>query len=212
MRRLLPVLASLLFANPIFALDPPKDLDVGVYFAHGADWKEFPVEIVNWKSGGVLKFVFTQGIVKRDLNGRIRGGESRMALSGTSRVEILVRTVEGVSAEEYQLLRLREHPNAREFRSVTGGVLHVSGGATRDTIPFTAKREGPRLWRVVLLDLPNGEYGFLPPVNSSSVAASGKIYSFQVSVERAASLPSTVTGLPQRSPMKSLMWPRGSGF
>jgi len=195
----------------MFALDPPKDLDVGVYFAHGADLKEFPVEIVNWKSGGVLKYIFTDGIVKGDLNGRIRGGESSIALSDTSSIEIFVHTLEGVSAEEYQLIRLRQHNDAREFRSVTGGVFHVSGGATRDIVPFTAQRVGPRLWRIVLMNLPTGEYGFLPPVNTASLAASGKIYSFQVSPERVGSRVSTaaIPILPQRSTLKSLLWPAG---
>jgi hypothetical protein len=204
-------LASMLFAVCTFALDPPKDLDVGVYFAHGADLKELPVEIVNWKSGGVLKYAFTEGIVKGDFNGRIQGGESRIALSDTSNVEIFIRTVEGVSAEEYQLIRLRQHSGAREFRSVTGGVFHVSGGATRDLVPFTARKVGQRLWRIVLINLPMGEYGFLPPVNTASLAASGKIYSFQVSPERFGSEASTsaVPVLPQRSALKSLLWPAG---
>jgi hypothetical protein len=200
----------LVFAAHTFALDLPKDLDVGVYVAHDTQWQELPVEIVNWKSGGVIKSVVTRGIVKQDLNGRILGGESCIALSNTAALEIFVRTVDGVSAEEYQLLKLREHHDAREFRSVTGGVFHESGGATRDRIPFTATRVGPRLWKVVLTNLPNGEYGFLPPVNSSSLAAAGKVYSFQVSAERIGGK-STTASLPRpdRSFVASLFWPAG---
>jgi len=202
---------SLFFAVHTFALDLPKDLDVGIYVAHGTQWKELPVEIVNWKSGGVVKSVVTRGIVKQDLNGRILGAESGIALSNTASLEIFIRTVEGVSAEEYQLLRLRDHHDDREFRSVTGGVFHVSGGATRDRIPFTATRVGPRLWHIVLINLPNGEYGFLPPVNSSSLAAAGKIYSFQVSAERIGGKSTTTSYLPRpdRSFLASLLWPAG---
>jgi hypothetical protein len=167
-----------------------KNWDVGIYVASpctcadGTVWKELPAEVVNWKTGGVVKHALTDGIIKGDVNGRILGKESSVAMSGTSRDQIYVRTLEGVSAEEYVLLRLREHTDAREFRSITGGVFHESGGATRDRIPFIAKRVGPRLWQIVLVDLPNGEYGFLPPVNTLSLAASGKLYSFQVSPER----------------------------
>ena len=88
--------------------------------------------------------------------------------------------MEGTAAEEYQLLRLRPHSDAREFRSVTGGVFHESGGAQRDLVPFKAVRVAPRLWRVELGGLSNGEYGFIPPVNTTSLAASGKIYTFKI--------------------------------
>jgi hypothetical protein len=161
-------------------LTPPADMDAGVYVANGSDWQEFPVEIVNWKTGGVLKSMVTEGIIKGDLNGRIRGGTSRLNLAGTSDLEIVIRTVDGVDAEEYQLIRLHPHSDGREFRSVTGGVLHLSGGAKRDDVDFSVKKIGQRLWRVVIADLPPGEYGFLPPVSAHSMAASGKIYSFQV--------------------------------
>jgi hypothetical protein len=208
-------LAPLLFTVHTFALDPPKDLDVGVYVSTGSEWKELPVEIVNWKSGGVFKYVVTARIVKGDLNGRILGNESPIALEKTSESEIFVRTVDGVSAAEYQLLRLREHSNAREFRSVTGGVFHESGGATRDRIQFTPKRVGPNLWLIVLVDLPHGEYGFLPPVNTTSLASSGKIYSFEVSVERIGNHSPTAYNPTSRSLIKSILWPAGdklSGF
>jgi hypothetical protein len=95
---------------------------------------------------------------------------------------------------------------------VTGGIFHESGGAERDLVPFTAQKVGPRLWRLVLTDLQPGEYGFLPPVNTGSLAASGKIYSFRVG-DQVATAPSgqSLTGstLPQRSPLKSLLWPAG---
>ena len=64
----IPSLVALVAATQVFALDPPKDLDVGIYIAHGPDWMELPVEIVNWKTGGVVKQVLTDGIVKGDLN------------------------------------------------------------------------------------------------------------------------------------------------
>lgn len=162
------------------ALDLPKDADVGVYFSTGSTWIEAPVEIVNWQTGGVVKGLLTDGIIRGDINGRIQGSESKLALNGAT-MEVLVHTMEGVSAEEYQLIRLRQHSDSREFRSVTGGVFHVSGGAKRDVVPFSVERVGPRLWRMILpSSLRMGEYAFLPPVNTSSLAASGKVYSFSV--------------------------------
>ena len=84
---------------------------------------------------------------------------------------------------EYQLLRLRQQSNSREFRTVTGGVFHVSGGATRDLMPFDGKKIAPRTYEVILTNLDSGEYGFLPPPSSDATAATGrigKIYSFRV--------------------------------
>jgi hypothetical protein len=97
--------------------------------------------------------------------------------------EILIYTAEGVAITEYQLLRLRANKDAREFRTVTGGVFHTSGGATRDLIPFEGKKMASRTYTITLPNLSSGEYGFLPPgaVMSSSASASlGKMYTFRI--------------------------------
>jgi hypothetical protein len=96
-------------------------------------------------------------------------------------LEFLIKTIEGTSATEYQLLRLHQKGNRREFRSVTGGVLHQSGGAQRDEVSFQPEKIGNRLWRVRFDTLQVGEYGFLAPGTSSvSISASGKMYTFGV--------------------------------
>ena len=104
-------------------------------------------------------------------------------LSGNWSVELLIYALEGIAPEEYQLIRFREHSDSREFRSVTGGVFHESGGANRDTVPFVPTRVGVRTWRVTLEHLTPGEYGFLPPVNSTNLAASGKMYTFRLGTD-----------------------------
>ena len=84
---------------------------------------------------------------------------------------------------EYQLLRLRGNSNNREFRTVTGGVLHVSGGAARDLVPFEGTKVGPRTYLVTMPNaLSRGEYGFLPPgaILSSNLVSAGKINSFTI--------------------------------
>jgi hypothetical protein len=160
--------------------DLPQGIEVGAYFKKAGKWEELLPEVVNWKTGGVLKHVATVGVVKGDVNGRIQGPHSRNSI--TSPLEIVIYTPEGVAITEYQFLRLREKDDAREFRTVTGGVLHVSGGATRDVLPFEGKKVGNRLYKVVLPRLEAGEYGFLPPgaVGSASSASIGKLYSLRV--------------------------------
>jgi hypothetical protein len=156
--------------------------DVGVYFRdrNGA-WTNLEPEIVNFKTGGVLKSIATDGLVKGDINGHIQGKTSKNVL--TFPVVLAVYVAEGVDIAEYQLLRLRESGNAREFRSVTGGVVHSSGGAARDSVQFQSVKIAPRVYQITLdQSLGKGEYGLLPPgaVSSSNMASGGKIYSISI--------------------------------
>ncbi len=161
----------------------------GVYAIHNDRPAEVPPEIVNWQTGGVAKSTFSLGIVKGDKNGKVARATSPTQLS--TPIEFLIRTPEGTSVEEYQLLRLHRKGDRREFRSVTGGVLHVSGGAQRDDLTFQPEKIGLRTWRISLPDLTNGEYGFLPPgMESASISASGKMFTFSV-VDGQSSSPST---------------------
>jgi hypothetical protein len=164
-----------------FTLPPGID-DVGVYYKDktGA-WAPLLPEIVNFKTGGVLKSIATDGIVKGDLNGHIQG--ERAKNSATFPLVLAVYVPEGTAITEYQLLRLRTNHSSREFRSVTGGVMHVSGGATRDAVEFDSTKIAPRVYQITLQQsLGRGEYGLLPPgaYGSSNLGSSGKIYSVSI--------------------------------
>jgi len=156
--------------------------DVGVYLKNkNGTWDAMLPEIVNFKTGGVMKSIASAGIVKGDLNGHIAGAKAK--LSTTLPVTFAVYLPEGVEISEYQLLHLRTNNDSREFRSVTGGVMHVSGGATRDAIDFQSQKIGPRVYQIALPSgLGRGEYGLLPPgaYNSQNMGSSGKIYSISV--------------------------------
>ena len=162
--------------SPMYNALPPE---AGVYVVLNGKLTEVEPEIVNWQSGGVVKSTATLFIVKGDMNGKVMRAKSPTQIA--SPLEFVVKTLEGTSVEEYQLLRLHGKSNRREFRSVTGGILHVSGGAQRDEVAFQPEKIGIRTWKVKLQDLPKGEYGFLPPgVESASISASGKMYTFGV--------------------------------
>jgi hypothetical protein len=138
-------------------------------------------EIVNWKTGGVFKSIASAGIVKGDVNGHVNGAHSRN--STDSPVEILIVAPEGAAITEYQLVHLHEQNDAREFRTITGGVMHVSGGATRDLIPFEGTKVASRTYTVTLPHLGAGEFAFLPPgafTSSTGAASLGKMYSFHI--------------------------------
>ena len=162
------------------ANDLPPNLEIGVYYKKAGQWEEMLPEVVTWKSGGVLKTFATNGIVKGDMNGHLQGANSRNSV--TSPLEVVIYAPEGVAITEYQLLHLRSQKDSREFRTMTGGVFHSSGGATRDVVPFEGKKVASRTYRVILPNLGAGEYGFLPPgaVGSASTASVGKLYTFRL--------------------------------
>jgi hypothetical protein len=161
----------------------PLPIEIGVYIRANGSLVEMEPEIVNWQTGGFVKTYATLGFVKGDLNGKISGAISPTQLSRPA--VLVIRTAEGTSVTEYQLLHLHGKSNRREFRAVTGGVIHQSGGAERDTIHFEPRKIAERTWEISLGELTAGEYGFLPPgVYSSSISSSGKMYTFGISQEK----------------------------
>lgn len=171
--------ASVVSASP--APSSPAVDEIGVYYKNTDNkWVQILPEVVNWKTGGALKRFASDGIVKGDVNGHIEGKISKNALN--TPLDFLIYAPEGVAITEYQLLRLHESGNSREFRSVTGGVIHSSGGAQRDEVQFEGKKTAPRMYEIVLENVKTGEFGFLPPgaMSSTNMASSGKIYTFHV--------------------------------
>jgi hypothetical protein len=108
---------------------------LGVYVKIKGVWTELMPEQVSWKSGGMTKSVISGGIVKGDVNGYIDGGVSNYRVN--TPLELLIVMPEGFAIADYQLLKLREHEEFRDFRSVSGGVFHSSGGAAT-SYPLTA--------------------------------------------------------------------------
>lgn len=159
--------------------------DVGVFLMQHEKLVTIEPEIVNWRSGGVLKQTATLGIDKGHVNGTVPRQHSGLSVSWPHQggpLEFYIRCQEGNSASEYQLLRLWDKGDRREFRAVTGGVLHRSGGAQKNEVKFDFEKVAPRTYRIPFSSLEPGEYGFLAPgaVGSSNAASLGKIYTFRV--------------------------------
>ncbi|MES2222874.1 MAG: hypothetical protein V4587_18130 [Acidobacteriota bacterium] len=155
--------------------------EIGVYYGVRGVYTNIQAEVVNTKTGGVLKSIATDGIVKGDINGHIHGEHSPTSITTPLNFLIVVR--DGDAPAEYQLLHLHAKSKYREFRSVTGGVFHASTGASRDLIEFQSARVAPMTYRIILpANLPTGEYGFLPPgaFASRNLASSGMMYTFSL--------------------------------
>jgi hypothetical protein len=163
------------------AKDEFEDLDVGVYHKVKDVWTLVATEPVNWKSGGMLKSFASQGIVKGDVNGRLQGPTSGTKMN--TPLEFLIKAPDGIEATDFQLVRLHVKSDAREFRTVTGGVIHSSGGSSRDAVVFQQTRIAKRTYKITLPDTaPPGEYAFLAPglTGSSASGSTGKAYTFHL--------------------------------
>jgi len=157
--------------------------EIGVYLKQNNEWMEMQPELVNWKTGGVGKSLLSLGVVKQDINGHLDGNRSRTVV--TSPLEFMIVTPEGVAITEYQLIKLNQNSDDREFRTMTGGVFHAKGGATKDIVPFESQKVATRTFTITLTGTKAGEYGFLPPgalTQLSGAATLGKMYTFSVGV------------------------------
>ena len=157
-------------AAPAAAANPDVPEDVGVYVKMKGALSEIYAEIVDWKSGGVGKSMLSMGLSKGHVNAVVNGPKSKLQLGVP--MELVIRCNEGVTPSEYMLLKLDEKGDRREFRAVTGGVYHSSGGAEKNAVKFDFQKIAPRTYKVILAGLKKGEYGFLPP-GAGSVGAMG---------------------------------------
>jgi hypothetical protein len=176
------------------ASEKPVELpdEVGVFLRQKDKLVSIEPEIVNWKTGGVIKEAVTLGLDKGHINGTVNRPHSRLDLTwaggrtsafmGIAALEFYIHCSEGDSASEYQLLHFWEKGNRREFRTVTGGVLHASGGAQNNVIDFTFDKVASRTYKIDLANLSVGEYGFLAPGTTASLnaASQGKVYTFRI--------------------------------
>jgi hypothetical protein len=153
--------------------------ELGVYYKDrkGA-WQPLETEVVHTKTGGWLKSTATHGIIKMDTNGHLKGRESKLMLQAP--IEILIYAPEGAVATDYNFLRFRINSDNREFRTVTGGVFHSSGGAERDEVPFHATKITTRTYTFTIdHTVGGGEFGILPP-GTGNITNGGKIYTFAI--------------------------------
>jgi hypothetical protein len=159
----------------------PYPQEVGVYVNQREQLVPLRVEIITWRTGGVVKQQLT--LSRGHINAMVGQPMSALRLHPSS-FEFVIYCPEGVAPEEYQLLRFWEKKDRREFRVVTGGVVHATSGAAMNAVKLdVVERLAPRLYRVTpRYPLQKGEYGFLPPgaALSASAASSGKIYTFAV--------------------------------
>jgi hypothetical protein len=169
-------------AEPVWK--PPAGVDgVGIYFQARDDrWKPVLPETVARKAGGKVKSVATEGKIKGDVNAIVMGSSSQVTL--TLPASFILYVPNGATAGQYLLLRFHAHEKNREFHLERGGEFHRSSDEARDTVDFSSKQLGPRVYQITLgRELGKGEYGFLAPNDAEDLGSSAgrsKIYTFSV--------------------------------
>lgn len=173
-----PLISNSPVASAPIELSPVNE--PGLHYKDGKGrWTAMESEIVHIKSGGFIKSTVTNGIIKPDRNGAVHGRQAALLLPRP--IEFLIDTPDGVDASEYDLLRFRVNSKDREFRTLTGGIIHSNGGAQRDEVPFKPVKIAPHTYTFTLgQDTPGAEYGILPP-GTGNVTNGGKIYTFAIS-------------------------------
>lgn len=160
-----------------------EGLDIGVYYRtpKTSGWVEVPSEKVYAKSGGALKNIATHGIIKTDMNGRLDGASSKLGLAAP--LEFLIVTPEGVDGTDFTLVDLVQKKDAREFRTMTGGVFHSTQDVNKNNVPFEQKKLAKHVFSVILPPgMGKGEYAFLAAgiTGTSANGSRGKAYTFHV--------------------------------
>jgi hypothetical protein len=122
----------------------------GVYWEHEGQLQRLPVEVTGLR--GPRGFETDTGT--------IAGTRSRLVLDVPA--TFVIRTPDGVVADEYILVQLFIRDDRREFRTLTGSMWR-GDGIERMAVPFESERLGANLYRVHVVALPNGEFGFLEP-------------------------------------------------
>jgi hypothetical protein len=95
-------------------------------------------------------------------------------------LEFVIRSSPETMADEYVLMHLFTRKDRREFRTLNAG---RSGwqGPERMMVPFETRRIAPNVYRLTVLAVPKGEYGFVPPGTAlKDSAASTVTYTFGV--------------------------------
>jgi hypothetical protein len=152
--------------------------DVGVYFVKNGTLVMLEPEVINSRTAGMLQHALTSGIMKARLKGAVEGPRSSLQLSGVN--EFIIRAAEGVGITEYQLVKMDLRSARREFEVARIGMVNASTGTTPHQVKFKHEKIAPRVYKVIVAGLPNGEYGFLPPgaMTTASGGSMGKIYTF----------------------------------
>jgi hypothetical protein len=162
-------------STPIPPADPDKSIpdEIGVYVINKGALTPLPVELVGFKSSGVLGSGLTYGIKKAKVKGTVSGTNSSARL--TAPVTFVLRCADGIAPTEYQLIALESKKDDREFTEAKIGFASVSTG-DEGAIQIKFDKIARNTYRGTITQVRQGEYGILAPAGGSA----SKVYTFAV--------------------------------
>ncbi|HZC24980.1 MAG TPA: hypothetical protein VE866_16715, partial [Candidatus Binatia bacterium] len=137
----------------------------------GGGWAQVSMETVSWKH--------SEEDPTKHVEGRLYGAVSPTSTMAAS-ADLLIVTPTNASVSQYQLLKMRSNHSGRDFRPEQGG--NVAAGSA-DVLGYNPQRLGPNVWLVSLHNLPQGDYGLLPPIQGELHSTTGfakSIFTFHV--------------------------------
>ena len=150
--------------------------DQHTYYKSNGQWIQIEPEIVHWKGGAGLKAYVTAGLWKGATAGQLSNSASRVRLAPP--IQFRVYCPEGKGINEYQLVRLRAHPNSRQL--LIDDQPDEAVDSTLRSAIRGMQRIAARMW-TIKIDVGPGEYGLLAPdgpANNGGLAS--KVYAFTV--------------------------------
>jgi hypothetical protein len=175
-----PLTAELDIPNSKHSAAPPPTRMVvnhpsgpGIYIRRRSAWERIEAEPVAWshKKDDPTKNV--EGTVPKAVS-------STVTFPGEGDFLVIVKA--NTSVIQYQLLHLHEKDGNRVFKPARSGATYTTAGVG-DLLSFNPERLGPSSWLVSLRELPAGDYGFLPPVDSqlkSTTDLSSTLFTFHL--------------------------------
>jgi hypothetical protein len=157
---------------------PDKDTaipdEIGAYVSKNDVLTSLPVELVGFKSSGILGSALTYGIKKGKMKGTVPGANSSARL--TAPVTLVLRCADGIAPTEYQLIALESRKEDREFTTGKIGFASVSTGDGEGAIQIKFEKIARNTYRGTIAQIKKGEYGILAPAAGSAT----KVYTFGV--------------------------------
>jgi hypothetical protein len=134
--------------------------------------------LVTLKTAGVSDRIIT-AMINKGRRQLTNAPEKPIELSDVNEIGVYYKDHTGKwIAIEPEIFRINS--NNREFRVLTGGVFHSTGGADRDEVKFNPVKTAPHTYQFTVgKDTGGGEYGILPP-GTGNVTNGGKIYTFAI--------------------------------
>lgn len=166
-------------SKPNVAASKHYPAEIGLYINQEGKWHELPAEKADWKTGGILKGFGRASIIGgggADVDIYVNGPTS--ALTAPRKAEFLLHVAEGDAPASYQLVKLTQKKDRREFKNGRSGFIGMKNGPGKAAVTFEANKVAAGIY-LIKLDLEPGEYCFFKAAAGLN-SDTGLVYSFKI--------------------------------